>query len=357
MNIKRHFGRWIAVVLVLVVSMIQIGGETPARAVTLKGKLKSVSYSSTPYGRHGKLKVQGTELDDRNGKPVRLNGVSTHGINWDVGYPYVNETAIQNLRDEWGVDLLRVAMYTEDYNGYTVTSARERKKLLGRIDTAVKATKKLGMYCIIDWHILSDGDPNKHKKEAKAFFKKMAKKYKKYGNVMFEICNEPNGGADWTGIKKYAASVISVIRKVNKKTIIIVGTPNWSQDVDVASSSPIKGYSNIMYAVHFYAATHQDSYRAKVQTALNNGLPVFCSEFSACDASGSGSYDFSQCSKWMSLFRDNNISCCAWSLSNKGESASLLKASCKKTSGFRTSDLSPMGKWLVKQYRGKMKTK
>lgn len=338
--------------LVLILAGITLDGRAirVSAAVKLTGRTRSVSYSQTAYGKHGKLKVKGSKLVDKNGKAIQLKGISSHGINWDVGEPYVNAKALQNLRDEWGVNCFRVAMYTEDYNGYCVTDAASRKKLLKTIDTAVKAGKKLGMYVIIDWHILNDGSPKTHQKEAKAFFKKVAKKYKKYGNVLYEICNEPNGGTDWKTIKSYAKTVIKEIRKYNKNAIIIVGTPTWSQDVDVAAMSPLKG-KNIMYAFHFYAATHGDYLREKVKTAIAKGLPLFCSEFSACDSSGNGSYDFQSAKQWMKLMNQNKISYCCWSLSNKQESASLLKPGCKRTSGFRTSDLSRMGKWLVKQYK------
>ena len=171
-------------------------------------------------------------------------------------------------------------------------------------------------------------------------------------HVFYEICNEPNGGVQWKTIKSYAKSVIKVIRKADKNAVVIVGTPTWSQDVDMAAKSPLKG-KNIMYAFHFYAATHGDDLRAKVNAALRSKLPLFCSEFSACDASGNGNYDFSSANKWISLMNRNKISYCCWSLSNKPESASLLKSSCKKTSGFKTSDLSKMGRYIVKKYRKK----
>ena len=339
----------IGALLLTVVSPLTVAPSASA-AVKLTGKKKNIAFNKTFYGKHGTLKVKGTKLVDKSGKAVQLKGISSHGINWDVGEPFVNEKALQNLRDEWGVNCFRVAMYTEEYNGYCVTDDASRNKLLNKIDVAVKAGKKLGMYVIFDWHILSDGNPKKNEAQAKKFFKKIANKYRGEGHVLYEICNEPNGGTDWNTIKSYANSVIKVIRKYNKNAIIIVGTPTWSQDVDIASKSPITGYKNIMYAFHFYAATHQDDYRKKVQTALNNKLPVICTEFSACDASGNGSYNFSSANKWISMMNKNDISYCCWSLSNKPESASLLKSSCQRTSGFKTKDLSKMGRWLVKKY-------
>lgn len=310
----------------------------------------AVKYAKTPVGKHGQLKVKGTKLVDKKGKTVQIQGVSSHGINWDVGEPFVNEAALKTLRDKWGVNCFRVAMYTEDYNGYCVTDSAGKKQLLQTIDRAIKASKKLGMYVILDWHVLNDQTPKKHQKAARAFFKKVSAKYRSYYNVMYEICNEPNGGTGWNTIKSYAKKVIPVIRRYNKNAIIIVGTPNWSQDVDVASKSPLKGYRNIMYAVHFYAATHKDSYRKKVETAIKNKLPVICTEFSACEASGNGIYDFKSAKKWITLLRKHKIGYVCWSLSNKPESASLLKSSCRRTGGFKKSDLSRMGKWLVSIY-------
>ncbi|MCI8647549.1 MAG: glycoside hydrolase family 5 protein [Firmicutes bacterium] len=319
-------------------------------AVSLTSTKTAVKHTKTPVSKHGRLKVKGTKLVDKNGKAVQLQGVSSHGINWDVGEPFVNEAALKTLRDKWGANCFRIAMYTEDYNGYCVTDAANRKKLLKTIDIAVKAGKKLGMYVIIDWHVLNDQTPKKHQKAAKAFFKTVSKKYKSYNHVLYEICNEPNGSATWSAIKSYAKAIIPVIRKNSKTAIIIVGTPNWSQDVDVASKSPLKGYSNIMYAVHFYAATHKDSYRQKLQTAIKNKLPVICTEFSACEASGNGAYDFTSAKKWINMLKKNKIGYVCWSLSNKPESASLLKPSCKRTGGFTNSDLSKMGKWLISVY-------
>ncbi len=317
--------------------------------VNIKTTTKSLAASKTPLEKHGKLSVKKTKLVDKNGDAFQLKGVSSHGINWDVGEPFVNKKALKTLRDKWNVNCFRVAMYTQDYNGYCVTDSESQKKLLKTIDTAVKAAKDLGIYVIIDWHVLNDQTPKKYQSEANTFFKKMAKKYGTYENVLFEICNEPNGGTSWSDIKSYATTIIKTIRKYSDN-IIVVGTPTWSQDVDVASKSPIKNQKNIMYAVHFYAATHQDSYREKVKVAVKNGLPVICTEFSACEASGNGSYNFTSAKKWLNLLDSYNISYVCWSLSNKNESASLLNASCTKTGGFTNSDLSEMGKWLKKWY-------
>lgn len=301
----------------------------------------NVSAATTPVKKNGRLSVKGTRLVNSQGKAVVLKGVSTHGINW---FPqYVNKAAFKTLRDNWGVNCIRLAMYTEEYNGYC--SGGNQAELRKLINNGVKYATELGMYVIIDWHILSDGNPVKNKKQAMSFFKYMAKKYKNQNNIFYEICNEPNGGTSWNRIKGYASFVIKIIRKYDKKNIILVGTPTWSQDVDVAADSPIKGYSNIMYTFHFYAATHGDSYRQKVQAAIQKGLPVFVSEFGISESSGNGRIDKNEANKWMQFLKKNKISYVCWSLCNKNESCSLLKSSCSRTGNFKKSDLSKAGLW------------
>lgn len=295
----------------------------------------------TPLQTNGQLKVKGTKLVNSSGKAVILKGVSTHGINW---FPqYVNKTAFQTLRDEWGVNCIRLAMYTAEYNGYCSGGSQSDLKKL--INNGVKYATELGMYVIIDWHILSDGNPKQNQKQAAAFFKEVAKKYKNQKNIFYEICNEPNGNASWKTIKSYATAMIKTIRTYDKKNIILVGTPTWSQDVDTVASDPIKGYSNLMYTFHFYAATHKDFYRQKVQTAINKGLPVFVSEFGVSESSGNGVIDKKEANVWIQFLRKNNISYVCWSLSNKAESCSLLKSNSICTGKFRKSDLSAAGRW------------
>ena len=160
-----------------------------------------------------------------------------------------------------------------------------------------------------------------------------------------------NGGTSWETIRTYAKKIVKTIRAKDKKAIIIIGTPTWSQDVDIAADSPLKGYKNLMYTLHFYAGTHGEYLREKAQKALDKGLPLFVSEFGISDASGNGGLNKEEGSKWIKFLKRNKISYVGWSLCNKEESSALIKSSCKKTSGFRSRDLTPWGKWLLKQFK------
>ncbi|SFA96802.1 endoglucanase [Acetitomaculum ruminis DSM 5522] len=294
------------------------------------------------------LKLKGRQLVNYKGNAVVLRGVSSHGLAW---YPeFINKNAFKTLKKDWKVNLIRLALYTSEYGGYV--TGTDKTKLEKLIDKAVKATKSLNMYCIIDWHILTDGNPLTYKSQAISFFKKMAKKYKGYKNVLYEICNEPNG-VSWSQVKKYADSVIPAIRKYDKNSIIIVGTPTWSQDVDVVAKNPVKSKKNVMYSLHFYAKTHTDWNREKLITAMKNNTPVFVTEFSICDASGNGEIDYNSAAKWKKLIKKYKLSYAGWSLSNKAETSALIKSSCKKYSGWTSKDLTAAGRWLRKMTLGK----
>lgn len=293
------------------------------------------------------LAVKGTELVDSSGKAVRLKGISTHGLSW---FPeYVNEKSLGYMKKKWGINVVRLAMYTAEYNGYCTGDAENKKKLEKIIDDGVRYAADSGLYAIIDWHILSDGNPATYQKEALSFFKKMAKKYKDYSNVLYEICNEPNGGAQWKDIKKYAVKVIKKIRKYDKDAVIIVGTPTWSQDVDIAAADKISSkYGNIMYSLHFYAATHGEFLRQKAQKALDSGLPLFVTEFGICDASGGGEINKAEAKKWFAFLDKNKISYAAWNLSNKNETSAFIKPGCTKTSGWKKSELTDSAKYIAR---------
>lgn len=339
-NKKIKILRGFALVCVLALGLCLTGGLQIAEA-------KTTTYYDASAGR---LHVKGTKLVDKKGHEVQLRGVSTHGLSW---YPqYVNDKCFAQLHDQWGANVVRLAMYTEEYNGYCSGDAKNRSDLKKRIKKGVRLAKKHKMYVIVDWHILSDGNPNSHKKEAKAFFREMSREFKGYNNVIYEICNEPNNGTSWKEIKSYARSVISTIRKNDKKAVIVVGTPTWSQDVDQAAADPIKG-DNIMYALHFYAATHKTDLRNKMTAAINKGLPVFVTEYGICDASGNGAIDKKEADRWIQTMDEYGVSYIAWNLSNKQESSSIIKSSCSKVSGFKKSDLSDEGKWLYNLLRKK----
>ena len=290
----------------------------------------------------GSLSVEGTQLVGEHGEAVQLRGLSTHGI---ASFPqYVNEKLFGEFRREWKANIIRLAMYTAEYGGYCTDGDKEYLKDLVR--NGVEYATSQDMYVIVDWHILSDNNPNMHKDEAIDFFAQMSKEFSEHNNVIYEICNEPNGGTSWEEIKSYAQEVIPVIRANAPDAVILVGTPNWSQYVNEAAANPITGYENIMYTLHFYAATHTDDLRSTMTAAIDAGLPIFVSEYGICDASGNGNIDEAQANAWVQVLNQYNVSYIAWNISNKNETSAIIKSTVEKTSGFSWEDLSASGQWL-----------
>ena len=297
---------------------------------------------TTPVSQHGQLSVKNGQLVDKSGKGYQLRGMSTHGLTW---FPeFVNESAFKTLRDDWNTNVVRLAMYVDEWgNGQCYMGNKSGS--LELLEKGVDICIKLDMYVIIDWHVLNPGDPSKYTNEAKSFFETVSKRYAKYPNVIYEICNEPNGGASWSGnIKPYAEKIIPVIRKNAPNSVIIVGTPTWSQEIDKPLSD-LLNYKNVMYAFHFYAATHA-GLRSNVENCVAQGLPVFVSEFGTCDASGGGANDFNETQKWLSYFDKQGISYCNWSICNKDETCSVRRPGTSANGNWSESNLTENGKWM-----------
>lgn len=308
--------------------------------VTIAGETKKLDVPSIT----GALHVEGTKLMGSNGEEVQLRGISTHGIAW---FPdYINEECFRQLRNEWNVNVVRLALYTAEYNGYCTGGDREYLKNL--VKNGVNYAKEQDMYVIVDWHILSDSNPNIYLNEAKEFFQEISAEYADSSHIIYEICNEPNGGTTWQDIKSYAKEVIGVIRANDEDAVILVGTPNWSQYVDQAAAEPITEYNNLMYTLHFYAATHTDDLRNKMVSAIESGLPIFVSEYGICDASGSGAINEEQANLWVEQMDNYGISYVAWNMSNKNETSAIIQNWCNKTNNFSLEELSAAGQWLYK---------
>ncbi|MFH1195350.1 MAG: glycoside hydrolase family 5 protein [bacterium] len=285
----------------------------------------------------GQLRVEGTQVIDKDGNPVALYGMSMFWSQW-IG-KYYNYECIKWLRDDWKCTVIRAALAVES-GGYLTNPTTEKEK----IKTVVNACIDLGIYVIIDWH---DHNAHRHTNEAKTFFTEMANLYGNKPNVLYEIYNEPLQISWADSIKPYAETVIQSIRAIDPDNIIIVGTPAWSQDVDVASRDPLQ-FDNITYALHYYAATHKQWLRNKATTAMNNGIALFVSEFGTCTSNGNGAIDYTEVEAWFSFMKDHKISWCNWSVADKNETSSALKPGANEKGGWTEDQLSESGK-LIRQ--------
>lgn len=277
--------------------------------------------------KNGQLRVNGNKIVNQNGEPIALRGMSLFWSQW-MG-KYYNSECIKWLKDDWKCTVVRAAMGVE-MGGYLDNPTTE----INKIKTVIDACIDEGIYVIVDWH---DHHADKHQEEAIKFFKEIATIYGDKPNIIYEIFNEPEQISWANVIKPYSEAVISEIRAIDSNNVILVGTPTWSQDVDVAASNPIEA-NNIAYSLHFYAATHKQFLRDKAKTALSKGVALFVSEFGTCEANGSGVLDYDEVDKWFNFMEENKLSWCNWSIADKDETASAL-----------IGGASPFGYWSADQ--------
>ena len=295
--------------------------------------------ANSPVALNGNLNVSGTQLVNECGNPIQLRGMSTHGPQWFRNC--YSEASLDVLVKDWGISIFRLAMYVEE-QGYITNPSGWRQW----IDSYVDYCGQRGIYCLIDWHVLNPGNPNAHKDDAIEFWKYMSQKHGKKAHVLYEICNEPNG-VNWSDVKNYATDVVKAIRDNNDNTVIIIGTPTWSQDVDIASSDKVNG-TNIMYTLHFYAGSHRGELRSKAQSALNNNAPIFVTEFGTSHASGDANYSPDETKTWINWLNERKISWICWSYSDKGEvSATLVPGSCNSKNWNNVSECGQLIKGLI----------
>ncbi len=302
--------------------------------------LASVTASAaTPVQTHGALAIEGNRLVDQHGKGVALAGPSFFWSNTGWGQEkFYNADAVKNFVTGWNASLVRAAMGVDAKGGFLQDAANQ-----ARTEALVDAAIANGVYVVIDWH---SHHAEKHPEEALAFFKKMATKYGHTPNVIYELYNEPLRETSWSKtIKPYAEPIIAAIRAIDPDNLIIVGTPTWSQDVDVAAADPLKG-RNLAYAMHFYAGTHKQDLRDKADIALKKGAPLFVSEWGSVNADGNGGVHREETLRWQDYLRKNCLSHAQWAASDRNEGASLFKPGTSGTGPWTDADLTDSGRLL-----------
>ena len=323
-----------------------------------------------PGGGVAPITVQGNQVLF-GGQPRSIAGMSLFWSQWDGGY--YNADVVRHLKTDWNAELVRAAMGVEESGGYiNLQVPNSRQDNLDRVTTVVDAAIEQDMYVIIDWHthhahennyrLAQTGlnpDPNTYNiaDEAVEFFDMMSARYGEYPHVIYEIYNEPLRVSWSNDIKPYAERVIQTIRANDPDNLIIVGTPNWSQDVDAAAQDPIRGAGNLAYTLHFYANTHRfldgsaNFLKGKVESALSQGIPLFVTEWGTTNADGGnlanggdGGFNATETNAWLDFLKANNISHANWSLNNKVEASSALGEFASANGGWTDGDLTQSGR-------------
>ena len=284
--------------------------------LTVLFSISSTGYAqNTPVALNGRLKLSGVQLTNERGQAIQLRGMSTHGPQW-FGNCY-NDGAFDALANNWGADVIRAAMYIDE-GGYL----SNKQGIKDKVNQIVNMCEARGMYVMIDWHVLTPGNPWAHINEAKEFFRQMASQHAGKKHVIYEICNEPNG-VDWYTVKGYAEQIIPIIRQYDSQAIIIVGTPDYSSNFSQVVNAPLTGANayNVMYTFHFYAGSH---FTQTTFESYLSRIPVFVTEWGVSNYTGNGGDNFGNAQNWLDLLARRKISWCNWNFSDGGGSTDAL---------------------------------
>ena len=295
-----------------------------------------------PVDVHGALRVKGNQMVDQSSRPPQLRGISLSWSLWD-GKKYYNPDAVGWLVRDFKISLLRASMGVQPEGGYLSNRDEQMELMVSVIDKAIGE----GIYVLIDWH---DHNAEQHLEESKAFFSVMAKKYSGVPNVIYEIFNEP-AKQSWEVVKNYSVEVIKTIRQYDSKNIIVIGSPTWDQDVNVAAADPITGFDNLVYSFHFYASdpNHQEKLRGKAETALKLGIPLFVTEWGVGESNGNGVFDHAKTAVWMEWMEHNRLSWANWNVTDKKETTALLLPGAPAEGGWSAEQLTESGKYVREQ--------
>lgn len=308
---KQH----IIIVFTLVIGLFTLSAATPG-AVKLNGHLK----------------VVGTQLCNEKNEPVTLIGAS---LGWHNLWPrFYNAQAVTWLATDWQCNIIRAAMGVEIEDNYRENPGFALQCMTPVIESAIKN----GIYVIIDFHAHKN-----HLNDAQKFFAEMSAKYGKYPNVIYEIWNEPDY-FEWAEVKAYSETVIRTIRANDPDNIILVGNPHWDQDLHKVAADPIKGQTNIMYTMHFYAGTHKKWLRDRTDDAMAKGIPIFVSECAGMEASGDGPLDEAEWNAFVDWMKERKLSWIAWSVSDKNETCSMLLPRASSEGNWSDELIKPWGK-------------
>lgn len=333
----------------------------PATGAAASTDATTAQAAQTPIQKAGRLQVCGTQLCDKNGKPVQLRGMSTHGLQWFENC--VTDASLDALATDWRSDVIRLSTYVDE-DGYETDPAYFTKLA----DTLIQKAYDRGMYVIVDWHQLDPGDPWDHVEGAKKFLSTLAAKHGDKGTVLWEIANEPNDykgdtqyrDVDWNHIKSYADAVIPSIRAKDPDGIVLVGTPDWSslgqsghgaaETLRAMLKNPVKA-PNVMYTFHFYAHSHRSAYLKALDKA-SDVLPIFVTEWGTENSSGSGTVNLPEAKKFLDLMAKKNISWTKWNFSDDHRTgAAFVKGTCAKGGPYSGASLKESGKFAREQIR------
>lgn len=231
---------------------------------------------STPW-----LSVSGRYIKDPQGNNVVLRGVSLVDVGVADSRPRGAVELTNMVTDEsngWYARVVRFPVYPNAIDETPGWLANPDAYFNNHLDPAIQNCVARQIYCIIDWHYISDYNTSAIDTSTRAFWSYVAPKYANTPNVIFELFNEPMNPDNWSTWKATAQPWVDLIRSYAPNNLILIGGPRWSQNLSSAASSPFTG-SNLVYVAHIYpehgGQSNWDSWFGNAA----NSVPFFVTEW------------------------------------------------------------------------------
>lgn len=222
-----------------------------------------------------RLQVNGNHLLTIDGKDMPLRGVSLCSLEWHNPIAQIEELISSD--DKWNANVIRLPIQVKEWDKIGAD-----KYISGYLDPAVRQCERKNVYCIIDWHEIAPWKEEATQKKLEDFWKRVAPRYAANPNILYEIFNEPTKPEEkteknWIEWRDTMQKWVEMIRKDAPRTVLLVGSPHWSQMPSYALDNPIDD-GNVAYVMHLYPNYSQADWD-KLFGNASKTLPIFITEW------------------------------------------------------------------------------
>ena len=209
-----------------------------------------------------------------DGRRFTPRGVSLCSLEWHKPLKQIEDVT---TTDRWAVNILRLPVQTREWDRVGAESY-----IRNYLDPAVKLCREKNIQCIIDWHEIAAWNNPEKTKKLEDFWKRVAPRYAADKNIIYEIFNEPTEPKsktkeNWAAWKKSMQKWVNNIRKDAPNTLLLIGSPHWSQMTGFAAEDPIRG-KNLAYVAHIYP-NYKPRDWDKLFGNASEKVPVFLTEW------------------------------------------------------------------------------
>ncbi len=220
-----------------------------------------------------RLKIVGNHFESVDGTPVSLRGVSLCSLDWHKPLGLLESAATT-----WNPNIIRLPVQPREWK-----KTDPARYLKDKLDPAVKLCVKHNVYCIIDWHQISNWQDEEKNKKLEEFWSIVAPRYAGNPHILYEVYNEPTepksrNRENWIAFRDKMQVWVDKIREDAPQTVLLIGSPSWSQLPAFAVADPLKG-DNLAYVMHPYPGNFPAKTWDKAFGNASKTIPIFLSEW------------------------------------------------------------------------------